>query len=65
MQRVRLTKNSRHGKANEIVVMDNNEAFGLIDSGQAELTKDMTSDDYQTSGVKNGKPSHLRPHKSK
>lgn len=55
MQRVKLLKATKYGAINSIVVMDNNEAFGLIDTGQAILTKDMTSDDYQTSGVKNVK----------
>ena len=65
MQRVKLLKPNKYGKVNEVVVIDNNEAFGLIDSGAAILTKDMTSDDYRTSGEVNGKPTQLRPHKSK
>lgn len=65
MLRVKILKDNKHGKKGQIVVIDKNEAFGLIDSGVAEITKDMTSDDYRTSGDKNGNPTQLRPDKSK
>lgn len=65
MQRVKLLKKCKFGKADEVVVIDNNEAFGLIDSGIAVLTKDMTSDDYKQAGDKNGKFTKLRSYKSK
>lgn len=65
MLRVKILKDNKHGKKGQIVVIDKNEAFGLIDSGVAEITKDMTSDDYRTSGDKNGNPTQLRSNKSK
>jgi hypothetical protein len=62
MQRVKLLKKTKYGKMGETVVIDNNEAFGLIDSGQAQITKDMNSDDYLTSGDTNGNTVKLRTH---
>lgn len=47
MIRVKLLKPSKYGVVNSIVVIDNNEAFGLIDSGTAVVTKDMTVVDYK------------------
>lgn len=41
-----------------------NEAFGLIDSGVAEVTKDMTPDDYKQAGDKNGSTTQLRTNRS-
>lgn len=68
MQRVRLVKDWKAYKAGATLVIDNNEAFGLIDSGKAILTKDITSDDIKTKSVKqagatNGKPTLIRTHK--
>lgn len=60
MQRIKLLKNCKQGRSGEVIVVDNNEAFGLIDSGFAKITKEMTSDDYQTSGDKNGKSTIIR-----
>lgn len=60
MIRVKILKDNKHGKAGEIVVIDRNEGFGLIDSGQAILSKDMTSQDYKSKALDeeqaNGKP---------
>lgn len=62
MQRVKMLKDNKHGNKGAVVVMDNNEAFGLIDSGYAQITKDMTPDDYQQAGDKtSGKPTLVRP----
>ena len=36
-----------HHKKGDVAVVDNNEAFGLIDSGVAIITKDITLSDYQ------------------
>jgi len=47
MQRIRITRDYRQYRKDQVVVMDNNEAFGLIDSGVAVLSKDMTSSDYK------------------
>ena len=60
-----MLKGNKHGKVGEIVVMDNNEAFGLIDSGFAQITKDMTPDDYKQAGDKDGSTTQLRTHHSK
>lgn len=60
MQRIKFIKAHKQYKQGEVTVIDNNEAFGLIDSGVAILTKDMTSDDYKQAGVTNGKPFKLR-----
>lgn len=65
MIRVKLLKPTKYGAVNSVVVIDRNEAFGLIDSGQAILSKDMTPDDYKQAGVKNGSATKLRTHKSK
>lgn len=56
MLRIKITKNTSKYKAGETVVVSNNEAFGLLDSGYAEQTKDMTSTDMKTKGKnkKNG-----------
>jgi len=48
MLRVKLLKTNKHGTAGEIIYLDNNESFGLIDSGFAEITKDITSTDIKT-----------------
>lgn len=42
MIRVRITKPNSKYKVGDTVVVSNNEAFGLIDSGVAVKTKDMT-----------------------
>lgn len=68
MQRVRITKATKNYKVGEIVVIDNNEAFGLIDSGKAVISKDITSDDITTKSVKqagenNGNLIILRSHR--
>lgn len=64
MIRVKLLSTGRHGKKGEVVSLSNNEAFGLIDSGQAELTKDMTQGDMKTKSLDeeqaNGITSKLR-----
>lgn len=48
MVRVKLLKDSKHGKTGEIIFLDNNEAFGLIDSGYAIVTKDIVQSDTKT-----------------
>lgn len=65
MHRVKILKSCKQGKAGEIVYLDNNEAFGLIDSGFAEITKDMNPDDYKQAGDKNGKSTRIRINNSK
>jgi hypothetical protein len=58
MQRIKLVKDWKAYKAGRVLVIDNNEAFGLIDSGKAILTKDMTSDDIKTKSVKQAGDTH-------
>lgn len=54
MIRVKITKTGKY-KAGDVITLSNNEAFGLIDKGEAILTKDMTSQDYSTTKkVKHG-----------
>lgn len=65
MLRVKLLKPTKYGSVGNVVVIDRNEAFGLIDSGQAILTKDMTSDDYKQAGDTHGSSTKLRTNKSK
>lgn len=62
MIRVKLLKDTKYGNKGSVVVMDNNEAFGLIDGGSAVVSKDMTPDDYKQAGDNNGKPTKLRTH---
>lgn len=47
MLRVKMLQSNKHGRKGDVVVMDNNEAFGLLDSGHAVITKDMVSSDYK------------------
>lgn len=46
VQRLLLLKSCKFGQKDQVVVIDNNEAFGLIDSGVAIKSKDMTMTDY-------------------
>jgi hypothetical protein len=69
MQRVRITRKTKNYRVGDVVVIDNNEAFGLIDSGVAILSKDINSDDITTKSVKqagetHGKSTFIRPHLS-
>lgn len=52
MLRIKIIKAHQKYKIGEIVSVSRNEAFGLLDSGVAKLTKDMTQADYRS---KNGK----------
>lgn len=54
MIRVKLIKPSKYGAVGSSVVIDRNEAFGLIDSGIAIVSKDMLPDDYKQAGDNNG-----------
>jgi len=61
MVRVKLLKSCKQGKPGDVVSLSNNEAFGLIDSGYAIVTKDMIPDDYKQAGDKNnGSTTKLR-----
>lgn len=54
MIRVKILKDNKHGKKGEIVFLDKNESFGLIDAGLAEVTKDMASGDYKINTLDEG-----------
>ena len=51
MLRVKLLKPTKYGSVGSVVVIDRNEAFGLIDSGQAIISKDLTAQDYKTKAL--------------
>lgn len=51
MVRVKFIKNHKQHKKGEIESLDPNEAFGLINSGVAIVSKDMTESDYKTSKI--------------
>lgn len=46
-QRVKIIKDCEY-KAGEVVVIDNNDAHRLIDTGYAILSKDMVASEYKT-----------------
>lgn len=54
MVRIKIIKAHKNYKVGETVYVTKNEAHGLIDSGFAQQTKDMTSTDYVTRKVKRG-----------
>lgn len=60
--RVRITKTTNKYKAGTIVEVSRNEAFGLIDSGVGELSKEITEQDSTT---KHGNTRRLRPNDSR
>lgn len=66
MQRVKIVKPIKGFTVGSVVVIDNNEAFGLIDSGSAILTKDIVATDVKIKSLDeeqaNGKPTKLRTH---
>lgn len=47
IMRIKLIKNHKQYKKNEIIEVSPNEGFGLIDSGVGKVTKDMTEGDYK------------------
>lgn len=57
--RVKITKSYKNYKIGETVEVSRNEAFGLIYSGYAILSKDMTAQDMRT----NDRPVRLRTNK--
>lgn len=69
MLRVKLLADWKGNKADSILVVDNNEAFGLIDSGRAIVSKDMAYNDYKITKSDeeqaDGKFTNLRTHNSK
>lgn len=58
--RIKFIKDHKGNPKGSIKEVSPNEAFGLIDSGVAQVTKDMTSDDYKQAGDKDGRTIKLR-----
>ena len=63
--RVKYIKDHKGITKGTILDMSPNEAFGLIDSGVAIVTKDMAPDDYKQAGDKNGSTTKLRTNHTK
>lgn len=65
MKRIKLIKDSKYGKRDDIITVSNNEAFGIIDSGIGIITKDIISTDIKTKSLDeeqaNGNTTKLRP----
>lgn len=55
--RIRITKTTKDYKAGTIVEVTRNVAFGLIDSGVAVVSKDVTTSDMTTKKAKRGRSS--------
>lgn len=54
MIRVKIVKDTKKYKSGDTLTLSNNEAFGLLDSGYAQLTKDMTMKDLKVKVKKRG-----------
>lgn len=69
MLRVKLVKDWKGNLKGSILVVDRNEAFGLIDSGKAVISKDMAEPDYKVTSLDeeqaNGIPIIVRTNKRK
>lgn len=59
--RVKIVNNYKQYKKGEVVDVSPNVAFGLVDSGNAIISKDMTNDDIKESN--NGGSIRLRTNK--
>jgi hypothetical protein len=59
--RIKFVKDYRGKKQGDTTDVSPNEAFGLIDSGVAIISKDLTPGDYKQAGENNGKYTKLRP----
>lgn len=62
MIRVKIVQRNQKYAVGSVQNLTNNEAFGLLDSGLAILSKDLTEQEYK---IKDGKPSNLRTNKRK
>jgi hypothetical protein len=58
--RLKIIKKTYHYSVGQIVDVSKNEGFGLLDTGSAIISKDMTPDDYKQAGDKNGNITKLR-----
>lgn len=63
IMRIKYIKDHKTNKRGDIALVSPNVAFGLIDSGVAEVTKDMQPDDYKQAGDNNGFNIKLRTNK--
>lgn len=61
--RIKIIKDYRIYKKDQVLVVSPNIAFGLVDSGIAIVSKDMTPDDYKQAGDKDGNNTQLRLNK--
>lgn len=59
--RVRIIKDHKQYKKGEIIDETPNVAFGLIDSGFAVVSKDMTETDSKQKDGRHGRPSTTSP----
>ncbi len=60
-----MLKDYKGRRKGDVVDVSRNEAFGLIDSGNAIITKDMIPDDYKQAGDKDGRTTQLRTDNSR
>jgi hypothetical protein len=66
--RVKITRNQGSYKQGDIIEVSKNVAFGLIDSGIAIISKDMTEEEYKLTSDEvqaDGKSTKLRTNKFK
>ncbi|CAB4151760.1 hypothetical protein UFOVP585_35 [uncultured Caudovirales phage] len=61
--RIKLLADYKEHKADDTIEVSKNEAFGLIDSGKAMISKDMVRSDIKTKEIKRGNTSTIRTHK--
>lgn len=62
MIRIKIVKPNNKYQIGQTIIVSNNEAFGLLDSGLAILSKDMTTNDMK---VKHAKPKRMGANKLK
>lgn len=65
MIRVKFIQDHKSYKKGDIESFSNNEAFGLVDSGKAVISKDMASQDYKTSSTSGLMPKRATIHAKK
>jgi len=67
--RVKFVKSNKYHKAGDVADVSPNVGFGLIDSGIAIISKDMTTSDYKITKSDeeqaDGKPTKLRSNNSR
>lgn len=63
--RIRFIRQVGEHKAGDVRDINGTEAQHLVSTGMAELSKDMTANDYKSKGVKRGNVGNVRPNKRK